>query len=316
MWVGVELFFLISGFVILMTLERSTGIRDFAIRRWLRLFPAMLLCSILIFVFSRTTELGPYYARKLVDFIPGLTFISPALIHAITGASVGSMDGPFWSLYVEVCFYVIFGTFFFLAGEIVAILFISCLFFAAAILWIIFPFPGVTIISRISAAFDWIGFIYFGWFASGALYYLFTKTRDVRLFVLATAMAIISSFSGSFFSKLGTAEHVALLLVIALFSTALLSPRIQSMLSVGALVFVGFVSYPLYLFHNNMIVGLTQWIGSHSQLSSTAPIPPIILAVAIAWIIAKFAEPPIKHWLSKILTRRRLSAPETSSLHP
>lgn len=46
---GVELFFLISGFVILMTLERSPNLFSFAWRRWLRLFPAMLICSALIF---------------------------------------------------------------------------------------------------------------------------------------------------------------------------------------------------------------------------------------------------------------------------
>jgi len=40
-WMGVELFFLISGFVIFMTIERCSGFCDFMLRRWLRLFPAM-----------------------------------------------------------------------------------------------------------------------------------------------------------------------------------------------------------------------------------------------------------------------------------
>src|SRR5258707_4502662 len=39
---GVELFFIISGFVILMTIERKNTIRDFAISRVTRLMPASL----------------------------------------------------------------------------------------------------------------------------------------------------------------------------------------------------------------------------------------------------------------------------------
>ena len=39
---GVELFFIISGFVILMTIERLKTVRDFAIARVTRLMPAFL----------------------------------------------------------------------------------------------------------------------------------------------------------------------------------------------------------------------------------------------------------------------------------
>jgi peptidoglycan/LPS O-acetylase OafA/YrhL len=52
MWTGVELFFLISGFVILMTLEHVRTLREFAVRRWLRLFPAMLIGSLLLLAFD------------------------------------------------------------------------------------------------------------------------------------------------------------------------------------------------------------------------------------------------------------------------
>ncbi len=40
-WIGVYLFFLISGYVVSLSLERSSGLGDFLWRRWLRLFPAM-----------------------------------------------------------------------------------------------------------------------------------------------------------------------------------------------------------------------------------------------------------------------------------
>src|SRR3990172_280603 len=48
-WIGVQLFFLISGFVILMTLDKSIGFKNFITKRWLRLFPAILIATILIY---------------------------------------------------------------------------------------------------------------------------------------------------------------------------------------------------------------------------------------------------------------------------
>src|ERR1700733_14451625 len=82
-WQGVELFFLISGFVILMTLERCNSFSEFILRRWLRLFPAMLIISIGAFVWLRASGVE----RPLIDLIPGLTFVSPALLHSLTGIS-------------------------------------------------------------------------------------------------------------------------------------------------------------------------------------------------------------------------------------
>jgi peptidoglycan/LPS O-acetylase OafA/YrhL len=44
-WMGVELFFLISGYVILLSLLRTSTIIDFIGKRWRRLFPAMLIST-------------------------------------------------------------------------------------------------------------------------------------------------------------------------------------------------------------------------------------------------------------------------------
>jgi len=43
---GVQLFFMISGFVILMSLEKTEGFFHFIYKRWIRLFPALLIASL------------------------------------------------------------------------------------------------------------------------------------------------------------------------------------------------------------------------------------------------------------------------------
>jgi peptidoglycan/LPS O-acetylase OafA/YrhL len=84
LWMGVELFFLISGYVIFMTIERCSGFVDFMLRRWLRLFPMMFIASFLVIFLDILFHMpGPDAGARWVDLIPGFTFISPAIYHAV-----------------------------------------------------------------------------------------------------------------------------------------------------------------------------------------------------------------------------------------
>src|ERR1700755_1312107 len=49
-YLGVNFFFMISGFVISYTLENTPNLSSFYKNRFSRLFPPMLLCTIIIFV--------------------------------------------------------------------------------------------------------------------------------------------------------------------------------------------------------------------------------------------------------------------------
>ena len=184
-WVGVELFFLISGFVITMTLEKCESLIEFGTRRWLRLFPAMLVASILILAFDLTIGAGPHAHRTFINLLPGLLFISPAIIHTLTGLSVESMDGTFWSLYVEVSFYFLFSIFYYRFGLLAAIVLIFNLSVLACVMECAASFGlGGSLFSRVAAALDWLGLVHFGWFASGALFYEYFRTRGASFFSL------------------------------------------------------------------------------------------------------------------------------------
>jgi peptidoglycan/LPS O-acetylase OafA/YrhL len=119
-WVGVELFFLISGFVIFMTLERSGSYIEFALQRWRRLFPAMLVCTCIIVATAPWLPERPQGAISALNVIPGLTFIDPRW-WALLRLDVAAIEGAFWSLFVEVQFYAIAGAVYFIAGRTAAI---------------------------------------------------------------------------------------------------------------------------------------------------------------------------------------------------
>ena len=82
-WVGVELFFIISGFVIFMTLDKSENYFSFIYKRWLRLFPAMLIVSIFIFLTAPFFYERPAGQPTLLSLLPGLIFTNPSPISKI-----------------------------------------------------------------------------------------------------------------------------------------------------------------------------------------------------------------------------------------
>ena len=100
---GVNLFFLISGFVILMSAwGRTPG--DFAISRVVRLFPAYWFGVVLSFALFELPGLvgAPLGARSRL--LPNLTMLQE-------GVGAGSMELPYWTLWVELHFYVLIALF-------------------------------------------------------------------------------------------------------------------------------------------------------------------------------------------------------------
>ncbi len=302
-WVGVQLFFLISGYVILMTLTKCSTIIEFASRRWWRLFPAMLIASFIILWFDLTVGVGPYTQRTWVNLLPGLLFVNPSIIHTLTGKVIDSMDVTFWSLYVEVCFYVVFSSAYFILGSTMAIVGVFVLFALTYFAELIAS--GGDLFSRAAAAADWLGFIHFGWFASGAMFYRFSKDRSSVLFALAVAAGAVSAIT----AKYPLPEKLGLLFVVILFASAVLSLNIQRLLSSRILLFFGFISYPLYLVHNNILIGLMNLTASSmpSMPLILSPVIPLVVVVLVAWIIAKFGEPAFRS-LREITAKIQISS--------
>ena len=97
-WVGVELFFVISGYVILGTAERRDT-RQFVRARVLRLVPAVWICA-------TTTAL-------LLLTVPGVDIGSVAhgWVDAVAFVPIGvQIDGSYWTLAIEIVFYGLVAT--------------------------------------------------------------------------------------------------------------------------------------------------------------------------------------------------------------
>ncbi|MFG2084984.1 MULTISPECIES: acyltransferase family protein [unclassified Spirillospora] len=97
---GVDLFFLISGFVILMSAwGRKVG--DFAVSRTVRIFPgywAGVVFALVGFLAIGQTPMAGH--SPLVPFLPNLTMLQ-------MGIGVPGMENVYWTLWVELHFYVL-----------------------------------------------------------------------------------------------------------------------------------------------------------------------------------------------------------------
>ncbi|MFM2054769.1 MAG: hypothetical protein RL456_2806 [Pseudomonadota bacterium] len=101
-YLGVHLFFIISGYVIFMSMQGSTA-RGFVASRAARLYPAYWVAALLTTAVSwgLASELFPVRTRDLLINLTMLTHWLPL------GLKVEYVDGAYWSLAVEFQFYLL-----------------------------------------------------------------------------------------------------------------------------------------------------------------------------------------------------------------
>ncbi len=296
-WLGVQLFFLISGFVIFMTLERSRGFGNFCFKRWLRLFPAMLACSLLILITAPILWERPGGIPNISQLLPGLTFIDEDFF-VYLGWPIGAIEGAFWSLFVEVKLYLVAGLVYFRKGRgwaIAVLLAIFGIWLASAALASAFPtLPESRLWSKAVVIIELSSARYFGWFVAGALLHTYFSANTPRHLLAGLVVATIAAAT----TKGTNAPAIAMsLALIALFAAALICTPVQMFLANRVLVFLGFVSYPLYLFHEGVIVALTIKLGrAHLSIPDVLlPMLPIAVVIATAWLVATYVEPMLRH---------------------
>jgi peptidoglycan/LPS O-acetylase OafA/YrhL len=301
-WMGVELFFVISGFVIYMTLERCNTFGEFMYRRWLRLFPAMLVATAVIYLSVGYFKVRPAGIPRLRDLVPGLLFMEPSLFVKLFRMQFDSLEGSFWSLYVEVKFYVIFGAIYFKFGARSFKLSLVFSFLIGVLLDLFCHVVNVNALTFLAHQFnDVLSGKYFGWFLVGVVGYEFSKRRDKMkfIYVILSAAAIVV-YTGISRNNAGVALFSSA--VMMLFIGALCSTKIQSVLSLRILLLLGFISYPLYLIHENLLISMINAIGTRFRPMPDyfIPVIPMLVLIAFAYFVAAAVEPCLRGLIKKV----------------
>ncbi|GAB2467030.1 acyltransferase [Promicromonospora xylanilytica] len=292
---GVDLFFVVSGFVILLT-AWGRDVRSYAISRITRLYPAywtaVLLTGFLLLV------LWPDRRENL-----DLSTVGMNLTMFQSAFGVPHVDGVYWTLWVELRFYV-------LVGVLLVIGLTGARVLAFAALWPALAAMAHT--AELDLLADLLIWNYAPLFAGGMALFLLTKDRRSLLawLVLAENVVLGAVWSGRETAGIVIANTdrevpgaVSAMIVVGCFAAvALVTLTRLRHVSAAWLTTAGALTYPLYLVHEYW-----GWWVIH-QLSGTLPryvVLGIAVAVvlAMAWLIMRFVEKPLAPVLKDGLRR-------------
>lgn len=119
--IAVKSFFIISGFLIFMSYEKSSSLNNYYEKRIRRIYPAyfivVLSCALLLFFLSNKS-LAYYFSTQWLKYIITnlvfLNFLQPALPGVFDNNSMNAINGALWTLKIEVMFYITVPIFVFL----------------------------------------------------------------------------------------------------------------------------------------------------------------------------------------------------------
>ncbi|MEO7493614.1 MAG: acyltransferase [Massilia sp.] len=272
---GVNLFFMISGFVIFMTLEKTRHSMDFVVSRFSRLYPAFWAAVILTFLLTHLLGLP----GKLVDGHTAL--LNLTMLHSFL--NVPNVDGVYWTLEVELIFYFWAWLAFrlHLLGRVhllLAALFVLRLvyFYAETAMHVDLPWQ----------VFRLLILKVIPWFAAGIMVYrLASNYGSVRrdLAVIAGAAALLAIAEGPGLALL----LVALCAVLYLAATARLA-----ILDTRVLVWLGTISYTLYLVHENIGWAVIRQLELRGVQPASAIGVALLLALVLASLLTYLVEQP------------------------
>lgn len=278
---GVELFFMISGFVIFMSLQGNTSLEAFAFKRFSRLYPTYWICVFLtFFVVSLAKDPGiePQPFSVLLWNLP-----------MVQGAfNIPNIDGVYWSLIPELFFYSMLGVLY-LLKLLQQTRRLALIWLLLMILNAIYKLPLGAYVLNLQ---------YGMFFMAGILFYkLKYEQGDWREHLLIGACfltAIVVQPSLRFFYVCTVSFSLFYLFVYN---------RI-TFLSWKPFLFLGYISYPLYLLHQNIGFILIRKLGQYLSSEIAAILLTMISVILLAWLVTRFVEKPILHFLRNLRLNR------------
>ncbi|MFD3698827.1 acyltransferase family protein [Streptomyces sp. NPDC058646] len=293
-WLGVEVFFLVSGFVICMSAWGRT-LGDFTVSRISRLFPAywagVVFTALVLFTWPEVGRL-----KELSDVVVNLSMLQG-------GVGVPDVDEAYWTLFVELKFYVLFAV-----VVVRGVNYRNCVLFCG--IWTLAGVvaPGV---DNLTLSFFAVP-SYSPYFIAGIAFYLMRRfgPNGVLWGIVGLQFLLAQHYvHGRMISSLGRGitertpawpAHVIIAIGFLVMGAIALGAldRVQW----SWLPHAGALTYPFYLIH--MMAGLTL---IHGFRNDVAPVPLVLGVTAfmlvLAWGIHRFVERPLGRVLRVQLRR-------------
>lgn len=284
-WIGVEIFFVISGFVICMSCWGRTP-RQFFVSRVIRLYPAYWFAI----AFTTTVLMllpGVWDRLRMRDVLLNITMLQ-------SGSGVMNVDGVYWTLWSELRFYLLFLVVVWSGLTYRKVVVFCCVWGAAAMLAPISKLPLLELVANPEGAWYFI--------AGLALYLMHRFGQDLLLWgILAMAWLMGQRELGI---RIDEVEHVSGWRgSVAIFTVFLL---VMVAIALGAtdrirwrwLVTAGALTYPLYLMH--YAAGTTVINRLRDTMDARLLIVSVIAGfMLLSWLVHRFVERPAARLLKR-----------------
>ena len=305
-FVGVDIFFVISGYLITTIIIKELNNNTFSIKRFYerrarRILPALifviLISSIISFIFLTKSELGSYFKSVIAT----LLFFSNFYFYKTTPYFQSESDlEPLlhtWSLSIEEQFYIIFP---------ITLLLFHKFFKRYIFLMLIFGFAASLFICQFLAL-----------KTGGTLnfYFTFSRAWELALGAICAHILIYKNLSYSTLIKnlLSTIGIILIIFSIFFFSRQTVFPSfytlvptigtsliilfadrdtfINKILSIKFFVGIGLISYSLYLWHQPLLAFGRIYLDEFSNLSKLSL---ILISLILSYLTFLFIETPFR----------------------
>lgn len=301
-FMGVELFFIISGFVIYFSLDRS--IKEYFLGRFLRLYPIFWVCATISYVF---TILG-HEALPFYKYLLNLFIISK------DGKTANMIDGSYWTLTYEIFFYFYIGiyVYFFKLKNIEWFYYLWILF---SLLTFYFGLENIFITKVLMAR-------YAPYFVVGGLFALIYKYHNtfniwqkfrslgflfislLSPFYISEKLKHSSASVNNNFGVFNFDQNLILLFIYIIVLLAIvLNKKTQSNYLIKISLALGSITYPLYLLHHKIGEVIINSVSTFGYLNLFS-VSVTIIMIYFAYFLAKYEEKHrkklYKYFISKL----------------
>lgn len=292
-FLGVPLFFLISGFVIALSLNTAASPASFLANRAIRLYPAFFICSLITVGYVAAFTDGPYFSAY--DLLANMTMFGE-LLHARL------INPAYWSLAVEWMFYFMMFGLFLIVGRTRLQAFLWC-WIAASGLSI---FQDFGIVGRLLVLHN------APYFVGGASLYLMSSEGAPNrgwlgmLCLISLPIAIYWELQRAVGVGLSGAldRTVVALAVIGFYAIlAMVAKSQRAVSSPKMLAIAGRASYPLYLLHETIGIHVLRTYYEPGIAGASLVIGLVLGMIAVAGLIGEYIERPAIDFLKRASTR-------------
>lgn len=287
-FLGVELFFLISGFVICMS-AMGRPLSEFFISRVVRLYPAYWFA---IIATTTVVAFWPEVRRplNLKDTLTNFTMLQYPL-------QVSGVDGVYWTLWAEMRFYLLFSIVVLLGVTYRRVVAFCALWTVLSVVTVAVNNPLMTVVFMPSQA---------PYFIAGAAFFLMHRYgADAMLWGIVGISFLLSIHQLGVDPKIENKFSVvpgwfAIVLVTAFYAIMALIANNKVRVGWRWLTVAGTLTYPLYLLHQH--IGWFIIDKLHHRVS-----PPLLVAgvtalmLVFAWLVNRLIERPVSKWMRRHL---------------